>query len=75
MSKKGLSQIWNEEKDNILRELYAMTPCGDIADVIGCGAYTVSLRAKKLGLKRSPDYNQHIFKGRYTHKGRYKKEL
>lgn len=73
--KKGSTNIWNEEKDNILRELFPTTPYIDIADIIGCCDVSVIHRAKELGLKRSPDYNHHIFKGRYTHKGRYKKEL
>ena len=70
MSVRGFTTIWNDEKDAILRELYPTTPCCDIAKKIGCSDYTVSLRAKKLGLTRSPDYNQYANKGRYTHTGR-----
>jgi hypothetical protein len=69
---KRFYTIWNDEKDAILRDLYPTTPNGDIAKVIGCSDYTVSLRAKKLGLTRAPDYNQYAFKGRYTHTGRYR---
>ena len=71
---KRFFTIWNDEKDAILRELYPTTPCGDIAQKIGCSDYTVSLRAKKLGLQRAPDYNQYAFKGRYTGTGRYRKQ-
>lgn len=74
MSARGFTTIWNDEKDAILRELYPTTPCGDIAQKIGCADYTVSLRAKKLGLTRAPDYNQYAFKGRYTGIGRYRKQ-
>lgn len=72
MSAKGSTTIWNAEKDALLREMYPNSPCSDIAPLIGCSDYTVSLRAKKLGLKRAPDYNQYAFKGRYTRTGRYK---
>lgn len=72
MTKKLFTSIWNDEKDAILREMYPTHPCGDIASVIGCSDYTVSLRAKKLGLTRAPDYDQYAFKGRYTKIGRYK---
>ena len=73
MAHKGFTSIWDAEKDAILRRMYPTTPCGDIARVIGCSDYTVSLLAKKLGLKRSPDYNQYAFHGRYTGRGIYRK--
>lgn len=69
---KNFYTIWNDEKDAILRKLYPTTPNGDIAKVIGCSDNTVRLRANKLGLTRSPDYNQYAYKGRYTHTGRYR---
>ena len=67
------TKIWNEETDAILREMFPTYPMEDIALRIGCSDTAVSYRARKLGLKRSPDYNQYAFGGRYTHnKGRFK---
>lgn len=73
MSQRRFTTIWNDEKDAILRKMYPTTPNGDIATVIGCSDFTVSMRAKKLGLARAPEYNQYTYKGRYTHTGRYKR--
>ena len=57
------TKIWNEETDAILREMFPTYPMEDIALRIGCSDTAVSYRARKLGLKRSPDYNQYAFGG------------
>ena len=73
MSRGFKTRIWNEKTDAILREMFPTYPLEDIAQKIGCSDTAVSYRARKLGLKRSPDYNQYAFGGRYTHnKGRFK---
>lgn len=74
MAQRGFkTRIWNEETDAILREMFPHYTMDDIAQRIGCSDTSVSNRAKKLGLKRSQDYNQHVFSGRYTYnKGLFK---
>lgn len=68
MSRGFKTRIWNDETDAILREMFPVYTMNDIAKRIGCSDTSVSYRARKLGLKRSPDYNQHVFSGRYTYK-------
>ena len=72
MSVKGSTTIWNDANITKLRELYPTTPACDIADVIGCSAKTVLIKAHELGLERAPTFNRNNYIGRYTHsRGRY----
>jgi hypothetical protein len=73
MAKKGTTTVWTDEAIAILRRLFHNTPAQDIADIIGCSDNTVLLKAKKLGLKRDPDYCRNNFIGRYTGRGKYRK--
>lgn len=74
MSVKGTSKIWTQEAVATLRRLFPNTPSQDIADEIGCSDSTVLYKARELGLKRNPDYHRNNFIGRYTGRGRYRKE-
>lgn len=72
MSTKGTTTIWNDAKIETLRRLYPTTPACDIADVIGCSAKTVLLKAHELELQRDPSFNRNNYIGRYTrNRGRY----
>lgn len=73
MAKRGTTTVWTDEAVATLRRLFHNTPAQDIADIIGCSDNTVLLKAKKLGLKRDPDYCRNNFIGRYTGRGKYRK--
>lgn len=72
MSVKGTTTIWNDAKIATLRQLYPTMPACDIADMIGCSAKTVLLKAHELGLQRDPSFNRNNYIGRYTrNRGKY----
>ena len=64
---------WTEEKLAYLREHFPTDSADDIADVIGCSDSTVSLKAKQLGLEKSPDFHKWNYIGRYVKRGVIKK--
>lgn len=59
---------WTEEKLRYLREHFAAEPACDIADALGCSTYTVSKKARELGLTKSPDFRRTSYIGRYVKK-------
>lgn len=68
----GKRVVWNESMLGYIREHYANEPACDIAEVLGISDKTVSVKAREMGLKKSPDFDKHSYCGRYTHKYGYK---
>ena len=66
------AQRWTPEQLETLRRLFPDTPMTDIAEQTGQPLYAVAKKAKLLGLKRNPDYNQYDYYGRYVGKGKFK---
>ena len=60
--------IWTESKLQYLIEHYPTDTANDIADVIGCSDFSVSRKAKELGIKKSTDFKRWNFIGRYTNR-------
>ena len=60
---------WTEERLQYLIEHFPNECGADIADVIGCSATTVCVKARSLGLKKSPDFHTWNYMGRYVKHG------
>lgn len=59
---------WTEEKLQYIRDHYPTETAQDIADVIGCSDCTVNVKAKELGVAKSPSFRKSDFYGRYVNK-------
>ena len=68
----GKRVTWTEEMLDYIRKHYPNEPAGDVAEALGITDTTVGKMAKKMGLKKSPDFDAHKYTGRYTHKYGYK---
>ena len=64
--------IWTEEHIQYLRDNYPTQTAHDIADVIGCSDASVTLMARSLGIRKSPEFKKSDFIGRYVKRGRIK---
>ncbi len=60
--------VWTKSKLQYLIEHYPTDTANDIADVIGCSDFSVSRKAKELGIKKSIDFKRWNFIGRYTNR-------
>ncbi len=58
--------FWNDENVSVLVKMYPDSPLGDIADVLGCSQTTVGVKAKQMGLKKSPTYDTRRYCYRYV---------
>lgn len=56
---------WNEERLDILRQLYPTTPAVDLVDMIGCTDSTIHKKARELGIIRDPSFRVGKYYGRY----------
>ena len=63
---------WTEEKLQYIRYHYPTETAQDIADVLGCSDCTVNVKAKELGVSKSPSFRKSDFQGRYVKKGKLK---
>ena len=57
---------WTEEKLRFLRENYPTRPSHEIAEVVGCSDSTVRIKARELGIEKSPEFRRSAFIGRYV---------
>ena len=57
---------WSEESLSYLREHFAMTSSGDIADHLGISDTSVRNKARELGLEKSPEWNKQAYHNRYV---------
>lgn len=64
--------VWTESKLQYLIEHYPTDTANDIADVIGCSDFSVSRKAKELGIRKSPDFKRWNFIGRYIKQKKHK---
>ena len=58
--------FWNDEKVAVLERMFPDSPLWDIAKVLGCSETTVGVKAKQMGLKKSPTYDLRRFCYRYV---------
>ena len=71
--RRSAAEIWTEANVEILKSMFPTYPAQDIADAIGCCCQdTVRKKARELGLTKADGYSRDNFKGRFTHKGRYR---
>ena len=60
---------WTDEMTAYLREHYPTGTAFDIAKVIGCSETTITMKARRLGIKKDPSFKRTDFIGRYVKRG------
>lgn len=67
VKRKGGSKLdWSEYQLNYLRNHFATMSASDIADELGISPSTISLKAKELGLVKSPSWSKKNYNNRYV---------
>jgi len=66
--RKSRQRKWTDEEIAYLKEHYPFEPASDISDVLKCSDTTITILAKKLGIKKDKSFKKSNYKFRYVKK-------